>query len=103
MKYHSGGNWNASTTLEIQAGQAVELRVRNVNVLGTTIHISEEGGESREGIIPPLTEVRYHFTRFADEPTTWKFRVDSDSDAFMVTWQAYSTWVPGDPPNPPNP
>ena len=53
-------------------------------------------------LYPPLSSTEFIFQNFQDEPISWKFDISTDSDAFIVTWELYSTWIEGDPPNPPS-
>jgi hypothetical protein len=39
------------------------------------------------------------FTCVGSEPMSWTFDIGTNSDAFLVRWELYSTWVEGDPPN----
>ena len=75
------------------------FKIRNTNVLGTTIRIRRQTGETKSSIILPASSVEFVFAIFGNEPMGWRFDVSTDSDAFMVTWELWSTWVPGMPPN----
>ena len=79
----------------------MHFKVKNVNVLGTTLTIDASSGDSVAKIIAPQKTEDFSFSRFGNEPQGWGFHISSDSDAFIVTWELYSTWIPGDPPNPP--
>ena len=96
----TSGSWNADTSLNIQGGQGMHFKVSNTNALGTTISISTQLNQSEQRIIPPLGSVDIAFSTFVNEPFGWQFDVSTESDAFIVTWCLYSTWVVGDPPNP---
>ena len=98
-KLHSSGTWNSNTNLNVHGGQGMHFWIKNTNVLGTTIRITDSMGQSRAGVIPPLGTVDFVFTCFGAEPMSWTFDIRSESDAFIVIWKLYSTWVPGDPPN----
>jgi hypothetical protein len=76
--------------------------VHNGNVLGTTLTIEADTGEKHSAVIPPgvTDDTNFSFSIFGPEPRTWNFDVSTNSDAFVVTWCLYSTWIPGDPPNP---
>jgi hypothetical protein len=100
MKKHSSGSWNAGSTMHAQGGQAMTFKVKNASVLGTTLTITSNLDGTRSLIIPPLTTMDFEFTCFGSEPMGWKFDISTDSAAFIVTWDLYSTWVPGDLPNP---
>lgn len=95
----TSGVWNSNTTLTVQGGQAMWFKIRNTNVLGTTISITDQARQNKQSIILPLTSVEFVFSIFGSEPMGWRFDVSTNSDAFMVTWELWSTWVAGDPPN----
>lgn len=99
MKRHSSGSWNSDTKLSAQGGQAMTFKVKNVNVLGTTLTIESNIGGTKSLIILPQTTMDFEFTCFGAEPLSWKFDISTNSDAFIITWDLYSTWIPGDPPN----
>ena len=98
-RLHSSGTWNSNTTLNVQGGQGMHFWIKNINVLGTTISITDSMGQSRASLILPQGTVDFVFTCFGAEPMSWRFDIRSESDAFMVIWKLYSTWIPGDPPN----
>lgn len=91
----TSGTWNSNTRLTVQGGQGVWFKIKNVNVLGTTISIADQAGQNKQSIILPQTTVEFVFTTFGTEPMGWCFDIRTDSDAFMVTWELWSTWVPG--------
>jgi hypothetical protein len=93
------GSWNADTSSHYQGGQGMHYKIKNINVLGTTITIDSNLDGSKSLIIPPQTALDMNFSCFGSEPMGWKFEISSNSDAFIVTWELYSTWIPGDPPN----
>ena len=97
-RLHSSGSWSSSTTLTVQGGQAMHFRVTNTNLLGTTIVITGRNQIQQANILP-LGHVDLNFSLFGAEPIQWTFQVSTNSDAFIVTWCLYSTWIPGDPPN----
>lgn len=99
----TSGTWNSNTTLNVQGGQSMWFKVTNTNILGTTIRISDNLGQSKASVILPQTTVNFLFTCFGNEPMSWSFDIRSESDAFMVTWELWSTWAPGMPHNPPSP
>lgn len=88
------GSWNSPTSANYRGGQGMHYKVKNVNILGTTITIDSNHDGSRSLIIPPLTTVDIRFSFFDVEPIGWKFDISTNSDAFIVTWELYSTWVP---------
>ena len=91
----SYGGWNANTGLRISGGQGMHFLVKNVNVLGTTLTITATNdGESHSAIILPQATADLNFSLFGAEPIDWQFQIETDSDAFIVTWCLYSTWVP---------
>src|SRR6266700_3200418 len=97
----TSGSWNSGTNLTVQGGQGMHFNISNANVLGTTITIAANSGESHSTIITPLGSADLQFSIFGNEPMGWTFNISTNSDAFIVTWCLYSTWIPGDPPNPP--
>lgn len=95
----TSGVWNRNSSLNLQGGQAMWFKIRNTNVLGTTISITDQTGQVKQSIILPASSVEFVFSCFGAEPMGWRFDIRSDSDAFLVTWELWSTWVPGMPPN----
>ena len=93
------GTWNASATLNYRGGQVMHFAIKNVNVLGTTITIDSNLGGSKTAQILPQATADMRFTVFGSEPMGWSFSVSTNSDAFIVAWKLYSSWIPGDPPN----
>lgn len=95
------GSWSANITASVQGGQGMHFIVTNTNVLGTTLTIKADTGEKHSALIPPVTtdDTNFNFSIFSPEPRTWGFEISTDSDAFVVTWCLYSTWIPGDPSN----
>jgi RHS repeat-associated protein len=98
--FYAAGTWNADTTFEANLGQGVIIKVKNINVLGTTISIeSNWKNQSHQAILLPQQQREFKFTVLGCEPIYWKFRVSTQSDAFIVTYEIKSTWVTGMPPN----
>jgi RHS repeat-associated protein len=104
--FYQAGNATGKTEINAELGQAVWITVKNVNVLGTTVRISEQAGalsqrsiSTQEGILLPLTQQEFKFTTFGVEPMNRNFTIDSVSDAFIINYTIESTWVPGMPPN----
>ncbi len=95
----TSGVWNGNANVSVQGGMAMWFKIRNTNVLGTTIRISDHLGQVKQSIILPASSVEFVFTCFGAEPMGWRFDIRSESDAFLVTWELWSTWVPGMPPN----
>ena len=93
------GVWNGSTTLRVRGGQGMHFALKNLNVLGTTISISSNLGGQKQLILLPAGSGDMVFTCFGSEPMSWTFDIGTHSDAFLVRWELYSTWVEGDPPN----
>lgn len=94
----TSGTWNGTATVSVQGGQSMHFQLNNLNVLGTTITISGRG-ETKSLILVPAGTGDMIFDMFGKEPMGWDFNISTDSDAFLVGWELYSTWVPGDPPN----
>ena len=93
------GSWNGATTKSYQGGQGMHYQLKNVNVLGTTITINSNLGGNKSLLILPQQTADMQFDCFGTEPMGWTFDISTDSDAFIVAWSLYSTWIPGDPPN----
>ena len=98
--FYAAGAWNGNTSFNASLGQAVWITVKNVNVLGTTIRISDQFGQTQEIILLPLLSHTFKFAVFGEEPLGWQFNVSTISDAFIVGYKIESTWIPGMPPNP---
>jgi hypothetical protein len=71
--------------------------LKNTNILGASIKITDHLGVSHSQLLLPGQTVQMEFAIFRGEPVGWTFTVTTDSDAFVVAWQLWSTWVPGDP------
>lgn len=99
FKLLDSGTWNNSATLNYQGGQVMHFQVKNVNVLGTTLSINSNLGGNKSLIILPQQTGDIRFDCFGSEPMGWTFDVSTDSDAFIVGWQLFSSWTPGDPAN----
>ncbi|HKU76265.1 MAG TPA: papain-like cysteine protease family protein [Pyrinomonadaceae bacterium] len=95
----TSGIWSSNTMLTVQGGQGMWFKIRNTNVLGTTIRITDQARQTKQSIILPASSVEFLFAIFGNEPMGWRFDISTESDAFMVTWELWSTWVPGMPPN----
>ena len=99
MKKHSSGSWTSDTNFKAQGGQLMTFKVKNTNVLGTTLTIGSNLGGTQSLIIPTLGSMDFEFTCFGAEPMGWKFDISTNSDAFIVIWELFASWIPGDPPN----
>lgn len=93
-KLLGSGAWNTDSQVHCTGGQVIHFAITNINVVGTTIEISEALGEANRALILPGQTVDLNFSRFGDEPMDWSFDISTQSDAFMVTYCLYSTWVP---------
>src|SRR5215831_15143937 len=93
------GTWNKSASIKYQGGQVMHFQVKNVNVLGTTLSINSNLGGNKSAIILPQQTADLRFDCFGSEPMGWSFDVSTNSDAFIVAWKLYSSWLPGDAPN----
>ncbi len=98
-KLLTSGIWTAGTSLNIRGGQLMRFKIKNINVLGTSVRIKPQWGDTQSSLILPLSTIDLVFTLFGNEPMSWIFDIETESDVFMVTWELYSTWVPGDQPN----
>ncbi len=99
LHFYKDGVWTQDTTVKADLGQIVVIYVKNVNVLGTTIWIEPNHGETQKTILFPQQRTEFRFDRFGCEPMYWKFDVTTESDAFVVFYEIRSSWVPGMPPN----
>jgi hypothetical protein len=99
FRLRDSGSWNSSAQLAYKGGQVMHFRVTNLNVLGTTISINSNLGGKKSIIILPTQTVDLRFDCFGSEPMGWTFDVSTESDAFLVSWKLYASWLPGDPPN----
>ena len=99
LKKSDSGSWNSDTNYNKKGGQNMTFKVKNVNVLGTTLTIESNLGGTKSLIIPPMVTMDFEFTCFGAEPMSWSFDISTNSDAFIVTWDLFSTWIQGDPPN----
>lgn len=97
-----GGALTGDATISGSFGQVVKLTFTNVNLLGTTISVTDTDplGETKQSIILPLQSVTFTFQQFGPEPNGWEFDVSTNSDAFVVSYAIESTWTEGVPPNP---
>lgn len=95
----TSGVWSSNTSLQVRGGQGMWFKIRNTNVLGTTIRITDQAGQVKQSVILPASSVEFVFAVFGNEPMGWQFDIRTESSAFMVTWELWSTWIPGMPPN----
>lgn len=95
-RFHSGGIWSQGTTLAVSAGQSVNFIINTQLIHGTMLTITETGGQKKEAHILPGVTTEILFTSFGNEPMGWQFNISTQSSAFQVSWELYSTWVPGD-------
>ncbi len=93
------GSWNGDKSVTYQGGQVMHFQVKNVNVLGTTLSISSNLGGKKSQIILPQQTADLRFDCFGSEPMGWSFDISTNSDAFIVAYKIYSSWIPGDPRN----
>ena len=99
FKLLDSGSWNGTSSLNYQGGQVMHFQVKNVNVLGTTLTIKSNLGGKKSSLVLPHQTVDLRFDCFGNEPMGWTFDISSESDAFIVAWALYSSWVIGDLPN----
>lgn len=93
------GSWSGSATLNYEGGQVMHFQIKNTNILGTTIKISSNLSGDQSLIILPQQTIDLRFDCFGSEPMGWSFDVSTDSDAFIVVWKLFASWLPGDPQN----
>lgn len=98
-KFLRSGIWTGDSSLSVSGGQAMRFFLKNRNVLGTTIQITADGGETHSLVLLPMGSAVMTFSRFGCEPMGWNFEISTNSDVFFVEWTLCSTWVPGDPRN----
>ena len=98
-KQLTAGSWNSDSNLTTQGGQIMNFALTDVNALPTTITISANGGESHSLNLAPFTTQYMQFSTFGSVPMGWSFDISTNSDAFIVNYILYSSWVPGDPSN----
>lgn len=99
LRQRDAGTWNGDDVWQGEGGQVMQFVVKNLNVLGTTIHITDQEGRSQGSIIGPFQTATFRFDMFGSEPMDWRLNIGTDSDVFTVGWSLQSTWIPGDPPN----
>ncbi len=99
FKVLDSGSWKGSASLQYQGGQVMHFQVKNTNVLGTILTINSNLGGNKSSVILPLQTFDMRFDCFGSEPMGWTLDVSTDSDAFIVAWTLFSSWIPGDPPN----
>lgn len=76
-----------------------DVQSKKCKCSGTTLNIDSNIGGIKSLIIPPFGTMDFEFTCFGAKPLGWKFDISTNSDAFIVTWELFSTWTLGDPPN----
>ena len=94
-----GGVWSGSATVSVLGGQSMTFVLKNTSILGASIKITDHLGASHSQLLLPGQTAQMQFSNLRGEPVGWTFTVTTDSDAFVVAWQLWSTWVPGDPVN----
>jgi hypothetical protein len=104
-KLYEKGYWHDDTEITARLGQGVKITVRNINALGTSITIKAMSGnrgkpfQVHEAIVLPYESKTFKFSMFSDEPVSWRFKVATKADVFLVLYKIESTWVPGMKPN----
>ncbi|WP_440945446.1 peptidoglycan-binding protein [Methanosarcina sp. T3] len=93
-KFHSSGIWNEDSYLEIQGGQSMHFKVKNLHVHASTIRIKANNGESQGAAIQSQNTADFEFSMPGKEPFDWRFDIEVDSDTALLEWHLYSTWVP---------
>ncbi|AKB31723.1 hypothetical protein MSSAC_3203 [Methanosarcina siciliae C2J] len=93
-KFHSSGIWNEDSYLEIQGGQSMHFKVKNLHVHASTIRIKAENGESQGATIQAQDTADFEFSIAGKEPLDWRFDIETDSDTALLEWYLYSNWVP---------
>ena len=53
---------------------------------------ADRTNETKSVLLPPLGSADITFQQFAAEPMGWTFSISTDSDAFTVTWQLFSSF-----------
>lgn len=93
-KLYSSGIWNLDSILEVQGGQSMHFKVKNLHTLASTIRIKANTGESQGSVIPSQNAADFEFSTAGKEPLDWRFDIEIDSDTALLEWHLYSTWVP---------
>lgn len=94
----TAGNWAGSSQVRVTGGQTMHFEIQNLNVLGTTISIkADRTNETKSQLILPHSKGNITFQQFGRQPMGWVFDVSTQSDAFVVGWKLFSSWVQGDP------
>ena len=97
------GSWTADSApgsrFQSKEDRACTLKLPTRMYLVCPLSIQSQDSQQQGGIVLPFTTADYVFDSFGTEPTGWTFTPTIDSDAAIVTWKLFSTWIPGDPPN----
>lgn len=93
-KFHSSGIWNEDSYLEIQGGQSMHFKVKNLHVHASTIRIKANNGESQGATIQSQNSSDFEFSRDGKKSFDWRFDIETDSDTALLEWYLYSNWVP---------
>ena len=108
------GMLNKNPDFTFSGGQGVIIAVKNLNVLGTTVTVSNISTIYRESgfwrrllgntyqmseecsvIVLPLQTALFQWTCFGNEPMHWHFTIGTVSDVNLIALNVYSTWVKG--------
>jgi hypothetical protein len=96
------GIWRSDSAppLSVQGGQGMHFVVTNPNVLPASLSVSANSGEEHSSIVAPSGAADFGFSIFGNEPHSWTFNPSIETDGSTLIWKLFSTWIPGDPPNP---
>ena len=91
LRLVGAGVWTKSSTVQVQGEQVVRFVVKNQNVLPTSVVITDDknGGKQTRSLLPGQT-AEMEFSMFGAGVRDWQFSVGTNSQAFVVFWQAYS-------------
>jgi hypothetical protein len=93
----TGGTWNGSSSVSVRGGQIMHFHIKNLNVVGVSVKIhADRTNQTKSMIILPSLSGDIIFQQFGSEPMGWTFNISTDSDAMIVAWQLFSSWLPSD-------
>ena len=74
LRLLDSGSWNGAVTKNFQGGQGMHFKLKNVNVLGTTITLNSNLGGSKSLIILPQQTSDMKFSCFGTRTYVMDFR-----------------------------
>ncbi|MDV7400141.1 hypothetical protein RZS08_52495, partial [Arthrospira platensis SPKY1] len=113
------GTWKANSLIHsMNAGQHVQIEVKNMNILSVQIDLQDKtfyhfkktwfgtqkkeySGDSYSFILLPFQSKTFDFYRFDYVPMNWQFEIGTkNSGVANVQIRFFSDWVPGMPYDP---